>query len=137
MTVPEDYAIAIPEVLEDTQAAPLLCAGAIGYRALRLSAIADGEPLGLMGFGGSAHSCFAGGEASVSTIARLRFRSRTVGTRVRGSVRRRLGRRRGPIAPPATGIDHRYHTGLATDRRVDEETATGRSLGHQRDSQGR
>lgn len=55
MTVPANYAIPIPEVLEDTQAAPLLCAGAIGYRALRLSAITDGEPLGLMGFGGSAH----------------------------------------------------------------------------------
>ncbi len=55
MTVPADYAIPIPESLEDTQAAPLLCAGAIGYRALRLSAITDGDPLGLMGFGGSAH----------------------------------------------------------------------------------
>jgi propanol-preferring alcohol dehydrogenase len=55
MTVPAAYAVAIPEGLEDTQAAPLLCAGAIGYRALRLSGIADGEPLGLMGFGGSAH----------------------------------------------------------------------------------
>ena len=55
MTVPADYAAPIPEALEDTEAAPLLCAGAIGYRALRLAAITDGEPLGLMGFGGSAH----------------------------------------------------------------------------------
>ena len=55
MTVPARYAFAIPERFSDEQAAPLLCAGAIGYRALALSGLADGEPLGLMGFGGSAH----------------------------------------------------------------------------------
>jgi propanol-preferring alcohol dehydrogenase len=55
MTVPEDYGIAVPDALSDVQAAPLLCAGAVGYRALRLAAISDGQPLGLMGFGGSAH----------------------------------------------------------------------------------
>jgi len=55
MTVPEDYAYAIPGVFSDQQAAPLLCAGAIGYRALRLTRIKDGECLGLAGFGGSAH----------------------------------------------------------------------------------
>ncbi len=55
MTVPATYAVAIPANLTDTQAAPLMCAGAIGYRALRLSGIRDGDPLGLMGFGGSAH----------------------------------------------------------------------------------
>jgi propanol-preferring alcohol dehydrogenase len=55
MTVPQDYAAAIPAALSDTQAAPLLCAGAIGYRALRLAELEDGDPLGLMGFGASAH----------------------------------------------------------------------------------
>ncbi|EMI18557.1 zinc-binding alcohol dehydrogenase family protein [Rhodopirellula maiorica SM1] len=55
MTVPEDYAVAIPDALSDTQAAPLMCAGAIGYRALRLTGLRDGQPLGLMGFGGSGH----------------------------------------------------------------------------------
>ena len=55
MTVPENYAVPIPENLSDTEAAPLMCAGAIGYRALRLASIRDGQPLGLMGFGGSAH----------------------------------------------------------------------------------
>ena len=55
MTVPEDYAAEIPLNLEDTEAAPLMCAGAIGYRALRLTSIRNGQPLGLMGFGGSAH----------------------------------------------------------------------------------
>jgi propanol-preferring alcohol dehydrogenase len=55
MTVPEDYAYPIPEVFSDEAAAPLLCAGAIGYRALRLTHLDDGELLGLTGFGGSAH----------------------------------------------------------------------------------
>ncbi len=55
MTVPAAYAIPIPEVFSDEQAAPLLCAGAIGYRALRLTGLTNGEPLGLTGFGGSAH----------------------------------------------------------------------------------
>ncbi len=55
MTVPEDYAYPIPEQFSDTQAAPLLCAGAVGYRALKLAKLDDGQRLGLMGFGGSAH----------------------------------------------------------------------------------
>jgi propanol-preferring alcohol dehydrogenase len=55
MTVREDYAHPIPEAFPDAQAAPLLCAGAVGYRSLRLSGIADGQTLGLTGFGGSAH----------------------------------------------------------------------------------
>ncbi len=55
MTVGEDYAFPLPEVFSDERAAPLLCAGAIGYRALKLAAIADGDRLGLTGFGGSAH----------------------------------------------------------------------------------
>lgn len=55
MTVPEDYAYPIPEAFTDEQAAPLLCAGAIGYRALRLCNLENGDSLGLMGFGGSAH----------------------------------------------------------------------------------
>ncbi len=55
MAVSEDYAIKIPDVFSDTQAAPLLCAGAVGYRALRLTGIEDGKKLGLTGFGGSGH----------------------------------------------------------------------------------
>lgn len=45
----------IPATLQDSEAAPLLCAGAIGYRSLRLSNLQDGQALGLMGFGGSNH----------------------------------------------------------------------------------
>ena len=49
----ERYCVAIPDAYEDAQAAPLLCAGLIGYRALRLAG--DAERLGLYGFGASAH----------------------------------------------------------------------------------
>ncbi len=55
MTVPQDYVHAIPDVFSDAEAAPLLCAGSIGYRALRLSGVAAGARLGLTGFGASAH----------------------------------------------------------------------------------
>jgi len=55
MTVPEGYSYPIPAVLSDVEAAPLLCAGAVGYRSLRLTGIKDGQSLGLTGFGGSAH----------------------------------------------------------------------------------
>jgi alcohol dehydrogenase, propanol-preferring len=54
-TVPEQYAYAIPDIYSDEEAAPLLCAGAVGYRALKLAKLRDGEPLGLTGFGGSNH----------------------------------------------------------------------------------
>jgi len=55
MTVPEDFAYPIPAVFTDAEAAPLLCAGAIGYRSLKLTGLKDGENLGLTGFGASAH----------------------------------------------------------------------------------
>jgi propanol-preferring alcohol dehydrogenase len=55
MTVHENYAYPIPEVFGDAEAAPLLCAGGVGYRALGLTGITDGRSLGLTGFGGSAH----------------------------------------------------------------------------------
>lgn len=55
MVVHEAFAYPIPDVFSDVEAAPLLCAGAIGYRSLRLAKLADGRPLGLTGFGGSGH----------------------------------------------------------------------------------
>lgn len=55
MVVPEDFAFPVPEAFSDAEAAPLLCAGAIGYRSLRLSGLKDGDSLGLTGFGASAH----------------------------------------------------------------------------------
>ena len=55
MVVPEKFAYDIPGIFADEEAAPLLCAGIIGYRALRLSEIKPGQRLGLYGFGASAH----------------------------------------------------------------------------------
>jgi propanol-preferring alcohol dehydrogenase len=55
LAVPESFAYRIPEVFTDAEAAPLLCAGAIGYRSLRLAGIRDGDALGLTGFGASGH----------------------------------------------------------------------------------
>jgi propanol-preferring alcohol dehydrogenase len=55
MLAKADYAYRLPEQFSDTNAAPLLCAGVIGYRALRLSGIEPGQRLGLFGFGASAH----------------------------------------------------------------------------------
>lgn len=53
--VPARFAYPIPPIFSDEEAAPLLCAGIIGYRALRLSGIKRGQRLGLYGFGASAH----------------------------------------------------------------------------------
>ena len=53
--VPARFAYPIPPIFSDDEAAPLLCAGIIGYRALRLSGIKRGQRLGLYGFGASAH----------------------------------------------------------------------------------
>ncbi len=55
MVVPEAFAYRVPHVFTDAQAAPLLCAGAIGYRSMRLTGLQDGQALGLTGFGASAH----------------------------------------------------------------------------------
>jgi len=55
LRIPEKFAYPIPEIFSDEEAAPLLCAGIIGYRALRLSEIKPGGRLGLYGFGASAH----------------------------------------------------------------------------------
>jgi propanol-preferring alcohol dehydrogenase len=55
MSVAEQFIYPIPDVFTDLQAAPLLCAGAIGYRSLRLTGLADGQRLGLTGFGASGH----------------------------------------------------------------------------------
>lgn len=55
MTVLEGFAYRIPRDFNDSEAAPLLCAGAIGYRSLRLAGLQDGQNLGLAGFGASGH----------------------------------------------------------------------------------
>jgi propanol-preferring alcohol dehydrogenase len=55
MCVPEAFAYPLPDNFSDSEAAPQLCAGAIGYRSLRLTGIQNGQSLGLTGFGASAH----------------------------------------------------------------------------------
>ncbi|EHR61915.1 zinc-binding alcohol dehydrogenase family protein [Saccharomonospora cyanea] len=55
VTVPADYAMPLPPGYSDAELAPLLCAGVIGYRALRRAALPSGGRLGVYGFGGSAH----------------------------------------------------------------------------------
>jgi len=65
MVAPEAFVYPIPACFSDVQAAPLLCAGAIGYRSLRLCGLQNGQTLGLSGFGASAHL--------VLKMARYRF----------------------------------------------------------------
>jgi len=55
MLADADYALPIPEGISDVQAAPLLCAGIIGYRSLHKADVTPGERVGLFGFGASAH----------------------------------------------------------------------------------
>ena len=55
VAVPERYAFPVPAEFADAQAAPLLCAGGVGYRSLRLANLDNGQVLGLTGFGGSGH----------------------------------------------------------------------------------
>jgi propanol-preferring alcohol dehydrogenase len=65
MTAPDRFVYPIPAAFSDAEAAPLLCAGAIGYRSLRLAGLMDGGRLGLTGFGASGHL--------VLKMARYRF----------------------------------------------------------------
>lgn len=55
MTVAADFAYRIPAAFTDVEAAPLLCAGAVGYRSLKLANLKDGQNLGLTGFGAAGH----------------------------------------------------------------------------------
>jgi propanol-preferring alcohol dehydrogenase len=55
MTVPEAFAHELPAAIGDIEATPLLCAGAVGYRALELCELRNGQRLGLTGFGASGH----------------------------------------------------------------------------------
>jgi len=82
MTVPQRYAYPIPSALSDVEAAPLLCAGAIGYRAMTLTGLKDGQLLGLMGFGGSGHQ--------VLQLARHLFPNSSIFVFDRGEAARRL-----------------------------------------------
>lgn len=82
MVVPEDSAHAIPDEFSDDAAAPLLCAGVIGYRAVRLLEVANGEKIAIFGFGASAHI--------VIQVIAHRFRDSEVFVFTRGQEHREL-----------------------------------------------
>jgi propanol-preferring alcohol dehydrogenase len=84
MTVRGEFVHAIPDAFTDSEAAPLLCAGAIGYRSLKLSNIQDGGRLGLMGFGGSNHL--------VLKMARHKFRKTNIFVFSRSAEEREFAR---------------------------------------------
>jgi propanol-preferring alcohol dehydrogenase len=107
--VPEDFAYPIPERFTDLQAAPLLCAGAIGYRALRLTGIQDGQTLGLYGFGASAHL--------VIQIAKYKYPNSKVFvfTRRKGDAASRLAKEKGADWVGMTGEASPEKLGCAID----------------------
>ncbi len=89
LTVPAAYAFSIPDAFSDVEAAPLLCAGAIGYRSLRLARINDGQKLGLTGFGASAHL--------VLKMARHRFPGSDIYVFARSEKERAFARELGAV----------------------------------------
>lgn len=86
------YVLPIPEIISNLQAAPLLCAGLVGYRALKKTEIQPGNHVGLFGFGASAHLCLQilqnwGSPVSVFTRALAhQEHARALGARWAGSA---------------------------------------------------
>lgn len=95
LAVPEAFAHPIPEVLSDAEAAPLLCAGAVGYRSLRLAGLRNGEVLGLTGFGASNHLVLA--------MARVLYPESPVFVWARSGPEREFARERGAAWAGDTG----------------------------------
>jgi alcohol dehydrogenase, propanol-preferring len=87
LTVPAPFAHRIPDFFTDAAAAPLLCAGAIGYRSIRLSGLRDGDRLGLTGFGASGHL--------VLKMVRHRYPTSPVYVFARGETERSFARELG------------------------------------------
>jgi alcohol dehydrogenase, propanol-preferring len=85
VVVPEAFAYTLPDAFDDLHAAPLLCAGIIGYRALRQADVTGGETVGLYGFGSSAHIA----------LQIARHRGNRVFVATRGARHRELARRMG------------------------------------------
>jgi len=92
--VHEDFAYAIPPSIADAQAAPLLCAGAIGFRSLALTGLEDGQRLGLTGFGASGHL--------VLQMARHRFPRSEVFVFARSPAEQAFARELGAVWAGAT-----------------------------------
>jgi propanol-preferring alcohol dehydrogenase len=99
-----DFVIPLPGAIDDLQAAPLLCAGIIGFRSLRVAGVQPGENVGLFGFGASAHL----------TIAVLRAWRCSVYVSTRGEQRRKLAQELGALW---TGTEHEKPP-VALDRAI-------------------
>ncbi len=99
VVAPQDSVYPIPQPFTDVEAAPLLCAGVIGYRALRLTKLKDGQNLGLFGFGASAHILIQ--------VVKHRFRQSRVFvfTRPGQTGHQEMARRLGADWTGATGDD--------------------------------
>jgi propanol-preferring alcohol dehydrogenase len=102
LVVDEDYAVLLPDALSDLEAAPLLCAGVIGYRALRRAEVQPGDRVALLGFGASAHLA----------LQALRHWGCEVFVLTRGEGHRELARELGATwvgreaeLPPGSGVD--------------------------------
>jgi propanol-preferring alcohol dehydrogenase len=121
--VDQAYAYAIPDAFSDEKAAPLLCAGIIGYRALRRARLAEGGRLGVYGFGSSAHI--------TAQVARARGAELYVVTR--GSTGAELARDLGavwtgePGAQPPTPLDSAIVFAPAGELVPEALAAVGRS----------
>ena len=89
MTVPEGFAYRIPDGFSDAEAAPLLCAGAVGYRSLRLTGLKDGQNIGLTGFGASGHL--------VLKMVRYRYPNANVFVFARSAKQRTFARELGAV----------------------------------------
>jgi propanol-preferring alcohol dehydrogenase len=103
MVAPAAFVHDIPDTFSDVEAAPLLCAGAIGYRSLSLARLQNGEPLGLMGFGASGHLVLA--------MARQLFPDSAVSVFARSEIERQFARDLG--ASWAGPVDEAAPTPLA------------------------
>ncbi|QXD14594.1 zinc-dependent alcohol dehydrogenase family protein [Rhodocaloribacter litoris] len=89
MKAPAAFVHPIPDAFTDAEAAPHLCAGAIGYRSLRLTGVQDGQALGLTGFGGSGHL--------VLKMVRHRFPNTRVHVFARSPTERAFARELGAV----------------------------------------
>lgn len=95
VTVTENFAYAIPAIFSDAEAAPLLCAGAIGYRSIQLTNLVDGQNLGLTGFGASAHL--------VLKMVRFKYANTKVFVFARSEKERQFARELGAVWVGDTG----------------------------------
>jgi len=97
LVIDEDYAHIIPKEFSDSQAAPLLCAGVIGYRTPRLALIRDDDRIGIFGFGASAHI--------IIQVIKYTFPSSPVYVFTKQAEHRELAKKLGAVWTGASGDD--------------------------------